>query len=134
MKRYAELIGFTEEEAAKMFENAKMNGANFFLEKPFMVLPGARNYKLEFKSQRDLNIFNKVMQLLFIEKRGEQWVDLLYNSNENAEKKFETLRQSGVKFRVLSVECHPDDYYKNYRLKFPSQRELNRFRKVCFPD
>jgi len=134
MKRYAELIGFTEEEVVRLFENARINGAKFFLEKPFIVLPGTRNYRIEFVSQKDLNTFNKIMQLLFIEKRGEQWVDLLYISDENAENKFEKLRRFGVQFRVLSVEGHPDDYYKNYRLKFPSKRELNRFRKVCFPD
>jgi len=129
MKKYAELIGFTEEEAAKLFENAKMNGSNFFLEKPFMVLPGTRNYKLEFKSQRDLNIFNNIMKIVCTEK-PEKFVDILYTSEENATKMFETARRFGVKFRVLSVEQVDYDDLRNYRIKFMSQKDLNKFRKI----
>jgi hypothetical protein len=128
MKRYAEVIGFTEEEASRLFKNAEINGAKFFLVKPFMVLSGTRNYLVEFMCQQDLNTFNEMMKLLFIEKRGERWVDLLYTSEERAEKVFEIARQNGVQFRILSVEGK-DDELRNYRIKM-SQKDLNKFRKI----
>jgi len=129
MKKYAKIFNLNEEKSAELFENARLNGSEFFLKKPFMVLPGTRNYKVEFKSQKDLNIFNNIMKIVCIEK-PEKWVDILYTSEENATKMFDNARRNGVKFQVLSVEYVDYDDLRNYRIKFISQKDLNKFRKI----
>ena len=135
IEKIARLMNLSEEEYAEIIENAwreRDNTGFVFFEK--RGENGKKEYLIKFRSQEGLNRFNNAVRAILEYKNPtEKFAEMINFSEERAEQIFSAAKKNSV-FKVFLIEGSDSDYYKNYRLRFASRKDLNKFRKVCFPD
>ena len=134
-EKIARLMNLSEEEYAEIIENAWRERHNtgfvFFAKRG----ENGKEYLIKFRSQEGLNRFNNAVRAILEYKNPtEKFAEIYHFSEERAEQIFSTAKKNSVDFKVFLIEGRDSEYYKNYRLRFASRKDLNKFRKVCFPD
>ena len=129
-------MNLTEEEADEIINTAwrKREELGFvYTEK--LLENGGKEYHLKFKSQKDRNDFNQIVETVLLyssDSDKRKLTELINFTEERATRIFEVAKKNGVNCEIYAVENGDLSYYKNYRLRFSSQQDLNKFNEVVW--